>query len=512
MSIDWINALTPTRTLKNVRIDITGDWFRDPWGWPEYDYLLDNHLDWLAKWAEFRGLHRVVQINVPKENFGIRPAVVMDPIDRLLYQGLVDAISKKLIGDLADWVYGWRLRRNSPKAGEYSTNRREWDLQRRYVNAAALFCNYGLRTDIVSCFASIPIDRLSEEVERRAGRSQFTSRLLDMLAAFDTIPGRGGLAQRCMASSTLANMYLSRLSYVLEEYSKSHFGSPILQKVLDGTFVLRWMDDIWAFGNDEVKLRLLQVDLQAAARDAGLELNLGKTALVSEEDLWLAAQEVEHSAVDAALRMKPRDVEPLERLLDHIIEDPARADRTSIRFAMTRMRRQKVDSRLDRLIGITPLMPHGADHLARAFRDFGIWQSHQDWFIEYSTGPWRKISWSVAQIGTMFPTKTVPTRSVIDHFAKFVTKRSDFPLLALGAQRLAAWDSRQARDVLHDLVRVADHPQERRIIALAGVAAGEETRFIRRVLSEYEENQLLLAMLEDRGFRAVDPVPDFSAG
>ena len=48
MPIDWLNALNPGRTMHNLRVDITGDWFRDPWGWPEYDYVLDGHLDQLG--------------------------------------------------------------------------------------------------------------------------------------------------------------------------------------------------------------------------------------------------------------------------------------------------------------------------------------------------------------------------------------------------------------------------------------------------------------------------------
>jgi hypothetical protein len=46
--MDWIRALAPSRSLKNVRIDITGDWFRDPWGWPEYDYLISGNLAWVS--------------------------------------------------------------------------------------------------------------------------------------------------------------------------------------------------------------------------------------------------------------------------------------------------------------------------------------------------------------------------------------------------------------------------------------------------------------------------------
>lgn len=507
--VEWMEVLNPLRALKNVQVDVTGDWFRDPWGWPEYDYLMSGHLDWLDRWARSNGVHRVEKIDVPKENFGIRPAVVMDPVDRLLYQGLVDSVSKKLIGDLPGWVHGWRLKRISPKSGDYSENAYEWKLQRRFLKTAALLYDFGIKSDMVSCFASIPVDRLCEEVERRAGRSDVTGRLIDMIAAFDQVPERRGLAQRCMASSTLANMYLGRLSHVLENFSKTYMKLRLFSDLLDHSLVTRWMDDIWAFEKDESSLRLFQVELQAAMRDAGLELNLGKTELYSEEELWLAVREVEHSDVDAAIGMTPRDLEPLERLLDKIIDDPAKSDRASIHFAMTRMRRQRVESRITRLVEATPLMPHAADHLGRAFRDFGLWRTHDDWFVEYSNGPWSKISWSVAQIGTMFPSKKRPSTAVIDRFDSFLSERSSFPLFALSAQRMAAWDSRRARDLFHDLVRVADHPQERRIIGLAAATAGEESRFIRKILSEYEENQLVLAVLQDRGFKAIDPPPDF---
>jgi len=180
-----------------------------------------------------------------------------------------------------------------------------------------------------------------------------------------------------MASSALANMYLDRLSHVLEVYSKENIDK-FLSRVFSGSLAVRWMDDLWVFGDDSGVLRLLQVDFQAVVRDAGLELNLGKTDVLSDDDLWLAAREVEHSAVDAAIGMNPRDVEPLERMLDQLIENPERSDRTSIRFAMTRMRRQGVKSRLERLVEVAPRMPHGADHLARALRDFGLWRSHDD--------------------------------------------------------------------------------------------------------------------------------------
>ena len=501
--------LDPVRAVSNLRVEMTGDWYRDPWGWPEYEFLLDGNLGWLTERVKARELKRVVKIDVPKENFGIRPAVVIEPLDRLLYQSLVDSISEQLIADLAPWVHGWRLPRSSPAAQIYSPNDTEWSLYRRHLKAGALFCDCGLKTDIVSCFASIPVGRVCEDITRKAGDNDVTARLIRMLQGFDSIQGRAGLAQRSTASSVLANMYMERFRYVLNDHAERE--ESVFQATAGVQPVLRWMDDIWMFGDDEAQLRSLQVDLQGATREAGLELNLGKTKLLAEESLWEAVSHLEHSAVDAAIDIDPPDITPLEALLDEIIESPENADRTSIRFAMTRMRRQQLRTRLDKLVEVTPRMPHGADHIARAFRDFEIWRTHRDWFLEYVHSSWSKISWSVAQLGTMFPSQTQPSDNVKSKFAEFVLDRRDFPLMALAVQRMASWDPAMARDLLHEVVKVADHPQERRIIALAAVAAGEESDFVRRVLGEYEENRLTLATLEARGFTSIPPVPDFGA-
>jgi hypothetical protein len=509
MPIDWAAKLQPPRAVTNLRHEMTGDWYRDPWGWPEYGFLLDGHEDMIASRANSNEVKRVVKIDVPKENFGIRPAVIIEPLDRVLYQCLVDSVSENLISGLSPWVHGWRLRRGNPASGEYSPNRYEWKEYRRHLKEAGLYCNCGLKTDLVSCFASIPVDRVCEDITRKAGSTGEATRLIQMLRAFDNIQGRGGLVQRSTASAVLANMYLERLRRPLGDHVDRENGGP-LGSLIEMP-VLRWMDDIWIFGDEEAELRSLQVDLQGAAREAGLELNLGKTKMYTEETLWEAVSKFEHSAIDAALKIDPPDMEPLEELLDQIIGLPEGSDRTTIHFALKRMRDEGVSTRLDRLIEVAPRMPHGADHLARAFRDFEMWRTLEDWFLEYADGPWNKITWSVAQLGTMFPTHTPPSDRIKQRFAKFVADRSDFLLLALAVQRLAAWDAGLARDLLHEVVQVADHPQERRAIGLAAAAAQEEKTFIRRVLSEYEDNHLTLATLEERDFEPISPAPDFGS-
>ncbi len=82
--MDWANALDLDRALVNVEQDLIGDWYRDPWSWPEMRFAVKHHPSVVFERANATGVRRVANISVPKEGFGARPAVVMDPVDRLL--------------------------------------------------------------------------------------------------------------------------------------------------------------------------------------------------------------------------------------------------------------------------------------------------------------------------------------------------------------------------------------------------------------------------------------------
>src|SRR5215472_3625034 len=78
------------------------------------------------------------------------------------------------------------------------------------------------------------VERVYEDIGRRARNNLITARLIQMLQAFDAIQGRGGLVQRSTASAVLANMYLGRLRYVLSDYIDRH--SPRFLSALGGMF------------------------------------------------------------------------------------------------------------------------------------------------------------------------------------------------------------------------------------------------------------------------------------
>jgi len=250
---DWANKIDWEAAAANVTEDAKGDWYRDPWGWPEYAYVLASDRETIMMRARASGVKRAARIDVPKGNFATRPAIVLEPLDRLVLQGLTDFISAKLIGKLPPWVYGWRRPRKDPKPHRYTDNEQEWDSYRSHLKSLVRVYDIALRADIVSCFASIPVDRACEDIEHLSGRNEVSGRIIDMLTLYGQIPGRSGIPQRSLASCVIANMYLGRLDKVLSDYSASRSG--IFARLAHGDLVVRWMDDFWIFGSKEAPLR-----------------------------------------------------------------------------------------------------------------------------------------------------------------------------------------------------------------------------------------------------------------
>jgi hypothetical protein len=240
-----------------------------------------------------------------------------------------------------------------------------------------------------------------------------------------------------------------------------------------------------------------------------MNLNSAKTDVLEGDMLVTEAQQMEHSAVDAALKAEPRDATPLGELVDMLLTSPEHASRTSVRFVSTRMRVYEEYDRVYELVEHAHRMPHAADHLARLFRHSGVWHDLVEWYEDYADGVWAMIPWSVAQLGTLFPVDEHHERTA-DHFAAVLNSgRAPLPLVAVAAQRLAAWAPDTARAVIREAATTAQHPLVRRALALGALASGDERPFIRRLLDEFEENAITREMLEARNFKPPKVVGDF---
>ena len=158
-------------------MEIYGDWYRDPWGWPEVltptfiaNIDAELHLGIDKKDAATSLDPFFHRMEVPKSYLGVRPAVVQDPMSRLAYNAAVLKAVGKLHTDLQPWVFGWRLR-----DGEVSKNKPEWSA---YVESLPTegAGGHGLVTDITSFFASIDLVRLLQIVGAAAGKLRIDCR------------------------------------------------------------------------------------------------------------------------------------------------------------------------------------------------------------------------------------------------------------------------------------------------------------------------------------------------
>src|SRR6266511_260367 len=504
-ALDWLEALDIRRAFSNCHADLYGDWYRDPWQWPEMRWSAKKSPDLIAARLNSDHIARVTPRDVPKANFATRPAIVMDPLDRLIYQALVDYGSIELVGNVQPWAFMGTLQREDPTRGVYP-RKFEWENYRDRLKLLVQRYPVVLKTDIVSFFSSVPIDGIVAHIWSRMGGSTVTERLEWMLRRWDAIPNRSGLMQRFVASSALATSYLAPVDDVLHRYSRNVGGA----KGWVPPRAVRWMDDIWLFGRDPGRLRRAQLELQDAMRSLDLNMNASKTDVLEGQDAEIEVQQREHSAVEAGLGSAPKDFGAFDELLDRVIAKPERASRTTLNFLSPRMRKERAFGRVSELAAVANRLPQGADALARIFRDSQHWRQMDDWYVEHAGSDWGRIEWSVAQLGTMFPSSEEPP-VVSEFFSARLIENTSLQMTAVAAQRLAAWDAPTARAAIRERAAKVDHPLQRRVLALAALTADEEPAWVGSQLAEFEDNRPLLEYLRATNFAKPSVVKDFAA-
>lgn len=498
----WIGNVDPVQGVKNLAKDYPGDWHKDPWLWPEHTYLLKPGAELLTHWFHNPSAHTPSIVDVPKDNWGRRPAVVLHPIDKIGYQTLVDFLSVKLVGDLSTNAYGWRLDRAAPKGGKYTLDKYEWKNYRSHLEALSIHYDVALATDIVSCFASVDSNRLLEMIHARTGKSEPGKALGTFLSEFQKTPNRQGLPQRSRASSALANLFLMRMDDVLAKSSSRvpRRADYHLHKQQKSTWV-RWMDDMWAFGRYAHELRALQLELDDAATNHGLHLNSGKTQLLEGDHMREVVLELEHSAVDNAIVFN--NVNPaLEALIDKILEDANTANRTEVKFALSRMSRQGVSYREDELLEQADRMPHCADSFARYVADSRSPKDCESWVKARIRSKWSgSYQWSLSNyLGAVDSAYKATTWTKDWVSTRIEDKNTQLPLLAVCCQRLSAWSPDTARAAIAARIGSESDAHSRRVLSLAALSAGMPAQDVRRWLSAHDDNELTYKMMDSQNF------------
>lgn len=502
--------------------EMYGDWYRDPWGWPEFTWLSQkpDRFD-LASCVRKEGGEHILAIQpafhifeVPKSRVAFRPAVVQDSLSRLAYASAVASNMGRLHVDLPDWAFGWRHR---PDVGR-ARNSDEW---RHYLGRTDNWWfgdEYALQVDIGSFFASVDVDRIADLLYQKLGKQVAVAVISQVLRAHDGLATRSGIPQRSFASAALANIYLRPIDDALETATKA-----------GASGVVRWMDDITAIGPED-KMYSLFLDLRDRARQIGLALNDSKTRLGSATDaaasIYMEGLRTIHvpsrslGADYTGEEVVELDTAKLLDLEERILATPGQFSRTHLRAVLTTLRQCREWTRWREWLAVAHELPHVADSLGRFFREvvasdndlLGSGRKNlddlNDWFADYCRREWSKVTWATSQFALMFPTNP-GNESQVEVWTNWLENSDRVQMVAIAGQRLAAIDPSRCRDIICGRIDGVMDPILLRVFALALLASGGERRTVRSILDRDERNLLVRLVLEDRNWSPPSAVADF---
>ncbi|MCP9001715.1 RNA-directed DNA polymerase [Pseudarthrobacter sp. RMG13] len=496
-----------------------GDWYRDPWGWPEFSEQFVKTLDIEQdfgivpggsgvpfKFAETPHFH---PLDVPKSRLGTRPAVVQDPRSRLVYSAATRGLVGTLHKDLPDWVFGWRQR-----DGEIPPSPEEWSAYGRSM-ADVAEDTYSLQTDITSFFSSINVETLISTLSSSFGRNASVGLISEVLRTHNSMMSRSGLPQRSSASAFLAQVAVGPID---DEISTA------LQNDLVRS-ARRWMDDISVEGSED-ELFALSQRIQAKARQAGLEINAAKTHLSTHKEgldrfnleairsirvpevIAMLAAEYDDEP-EFAFESDPGELVALER---ELLDSPLAVPRPVGRAVLRSLRDNFLFDQVGEWIDNAHHFPHLADALSRYFagaRTYpGVSTGLESWFPKFERSNWGKLDWVTAQHALAFAADDLP-QAVLVVLRQWLSQSSNVQKVAVAIQRLSIADANFVRSTVSARVDQVSDPQLLRLFALGMVAANADRTTVESILNRDRRNQLTHKFLDDHKWKLPATPIDF---
>lgn len=463
---DGINVL---KSIESIVRDRAGDWYLDPWNWPE-EQAMKRDPALVLKRLDSGYTADFVPIDVLKSRHTSRPAVVLDPLDQIAAQALVDYLSPLLLGHLPDWVYGWRLSRERAESGVYASERDEWIRYRQAYDHGMRTYKWVLKLDVKDFFSSVPV---GEMIGRMSGLQQVPAAVLDRLGQYlfdwDEQPGRSGIPQRARFSSLLAQWYLAPVDKLL------------LRRARWQQMPIRWMDDICVFSNDHGALSVTAGLVEEQLYGLGLSLNASKCTLQATAELGDDASTVLGSMLSNLASGPPQDpyrrerspidLDALEKVLAKVSELGDSAPRSAIAWLARVLKKNERKVDLQRVVEARERLVHGADRLAWLFAQTGSWKHLDEWYVGWVYRRPISSDWTSHAWAQMFTPGQKSIR-VQDFFARSLTGTLPLALVPVAVHRLAAWDKPNAVDVFRAAAAQARHPFVVRGLALGAVDAG----------------------------------------
>jgi hypothetical protein len=206
-----------------------------------------------------------MRMTAPKQRVLIRPVHLLDPIDSIVYTGLVFRLAPSIEARRAVYqserVHSFHY--NAEAAGE-ETLTSNWDAHRVRLSARCEEFTYMATTDIVDFFPRVYLHRLQNSLDALTGDRNGVDALMRIVQGWS-----GGTSYGIPTGPLASNLLAEALLVEVDEYLLS----------CDVEFV-RWVDDYFIFGDSEENVIAGMFRLgERLDQTQGLSLNSAKTRL-----------------------------------------------------------------------------------------------------------------------------------------------------------------------------------------------------------------------------------------
>jgi len=206
-------------------------------------------------------------LDVPKKSMLSRPGSILLPLDRLLYQVLIDLIAQKVEDNIDREHVFSNVYEDTVEMFENQGD--SYTKFKDYIQKNAELYKFCLQMDITSYFDSINQHFLINLIYS-LGIKQSIVRLIENCLLSWSQMNSYGIIQGLSSSDLLGNFNLTNLDYFF--------------KIKEFDYC-RYVDDIYVFHNNELELRKLLIEICNKLRKQGLFLNENKTQLKESKDI-----------------------------------------------------------------------------------------------------------------------------------------------------------------------------------------------------------------------------------
>ncbi|MBD3300269.1 MAG: hypothetical protein GF347_02875 [Candidatus Moranbacteria bacterium] len=424
----------------------------------------------------------LLEIDVPKPNFTIRPMGRPILEDWILYQAIVDYLAKKIATKVSKYSYSIkRFTRSKNEKNPWI----EFDAFNRKCYAEGF--KYVVVSDITGYFEHIEIEMLKNKLLNYCKDDNYKNLVNflcnNLLSHWSSKLVKGfGLPQGPVASSFLGDVYLDMVD---KEMSNSRTRK-----------YFRFMDDIRIFCKKEIEGRKALVDLIKILRKWNLSINAKKTKIISKEKIeneLFDPKKTQLEAVQKAFdsRNENQILAIIPILVDDIFEKSFEKEnlfsKTHLNFSTFRLKILKTSGfEFDeaKVVGLIKNNFSNKPHVSRDFCDFLNFFKEEktlDFYYNFLRNDSNIYDWQELYVlRGVLELNLKPTKRVLNFFKKnFENKEKHWALRSLYCLLVGKYGDNKDRELLKDSFNSIEtlDLKESIILSLQELGVGSRNKF-----------------------------------